>query len=95
MSGRFATSLIGGLLATSLTLGGGALALAQDATPATPEVAPVEDEAPPLRIQRTLTGVEGQPVGFATIEETEGGVTVTVVNSEDSGLAPGEHGIHI
>jgi len=91
----FGTSLFGGLLAASLTLGGGALALAQDATPATPEAAPVEEEAPPLKAQLTLTDIDGEPVGFAAIEETEGGVTVTVVNSEDSGLAPGEHGIHI
>ncbi len=95
MSQRLSTSLLGGLLATSLTLGGGALALAQDATPATPEVPPVEEEAPPIRTQLTLTDVEGQPVGFAAIEEAEDGVTVTVVNSEDSGLPPGEHGIHI
>lgn len=93
MTGRLGTSLIGGHLATSLMLGGGALA--QDATPATPEVAPVEDEAPPLRSHPTLTGVEGQPVGFAAIEEAEGSVTVTVVNSEDIGLAPAEPGIHI
>lgn len=42
-----------------------------------------------------MTGVEGQPVGVAAIEEAEGGVSVTVVNSEDSGLASGEHGLHI
>lgn len=58
-------------------------------------MAPVDEEAPPLRAQLTLTDVEGEPIGFAAIEEVGGGVTVTVVNSEDSGLAPGEHGIHI
>lgn len=95
-SPRIGRSIIGGVLASSLLFGGGALAFAQDATPeATPEAAPVEEEAPPLKAQLTLTGVDGQPVGFGAVEEADGGVTVTVVNSEDSGLAPGEHGIHI
>lgn len=96
MSRRIGISILGGLMATSLTLGGGAVALAQDATPAaTPEPASVEEEAPPLKAQLTLTNVEGESVGFGAIEEVEGGVTVTVVNSEDSGLAPGEHGLHV
>jgi Cu-Zn family superoxide dismutase len=96
ISQRIGSSVISGLLATSVILGGGAVALAQDASPAaTPEAAPVEEEAPPLKAQLTLTNVEGEPVGFAAIEEVEGGVTVTVANSDDSGLEPGEHGIHI
>lgn len=100
ISQRIGPSVVSGLLATSVILGGGAAALAQEASPAaspgaTPEPAPVEEEAPPLKAQLTLVNVEGQPIGFGSIEEVEGGVTVTVVNSEDSGLAPGEHGIHI
>ncbi len=100
MSRRVGTSVIGGLLATSLAFGSGATALAQDASPAaspeaTPEVEAAEEEAPPLRAQLTLVNVDGEPIGFASLEETEDGVTVTVVNSEDSGLEPGEHGIHI
>ncbi|MDQ3654406.1 MAG: superoxide dismutase family protein [Chloroflexota bacterium] len=95
-SPRIGRSIIAGVLASSLLFGGGALGFAQDATPeATPEAAPVEEEAPPLKAQLTLTGVDGEPVGFGAVEEADGGVTVTVVNSEDSGLAPGEHGIHV
>lgn len=94
---RIGRSIVGGMLASSLIFGGGALAYAQDATPdASPEAepAPVEEEAP-LKAQFTLTDVDGEPVGFGAIEEMESGATVTLANSGDSGLAPGEHGIHI
>lgn len=94
-SPRIGRSIIGGIMASSLLLGGSALTFAQDGTPeGSPGAEPVE-EAPPLKAQLTLTDVNGQPVGFAAIEEADGGVTVTVANSSDSGLAPGEHGIHI
>lgn len=93
---RIGRSIVSGMLASMLLLGGGALAIAQDATPdATPEAEPVEEEAPPAKASLTLTDVDGQPVAFASVEEVDGGVTVTVANSDDSGIAPGEHGIHI
>lgn len=92
---RVGSSIIGGLLAASMATAGGAIA--QDATPeGTPAATPVaEEEAAPLKASLTLINTAGEPIGFAAIEEVEGGVTVTAVNSEDSGLAPGDHGIHI
>jgi Cu-Zn family superoxide dismutase len=97
ISQRLKNSIVGGLLAASLTTAGGAAALAQDATPeGTPAATPVAEEEPaPLKASLTLINVDGDPIAFAAIEEVEGGVTVTVASSEDTGLAPGEHGIHL
>jgi Cu-Zn family superoxide dismutase len=76
-----------GLLATSLALGATS-ALAQDSTPAASG-----EEA--LTRTMILTNADGKVVGNAKLTEAGGEVTVTVKNSKDSGLAPGEHGIHI
>lgn len=83
-----------GLLAGTLSLGGGA-ALAQDATPnASPSASPA---AMPLAggLEVTMSNPEGMIVGFATLSENEDGVTIFVESRVDSMLAPGEHGIHI
>lgn len=76
-----------GLLATSLAVGATS-ALAQDATPAS-------GGEEMLTRTMILTNPEGKVVGNAKLTESNGTVTIAVRNSRDSGLAPGEHGIHI
>jgi superoxide dismutase, Cu-Zn family len=82
---RFRSLITTGILATTLVLGAGT-AVAQEASPASGE-----------GLSRTmiLTNPEGKVVGNATLTQADGTVTITVKNSKDSGLAPGEHGIHI
>jgi Cu-Zn family superoxide dismutase len=82
---RLRSTIMTGLLATSLALGAGS-ALAQDAAPAAGE---------DLTRTMTLSNPEGKIVGYATLTETDGVLAIKVVNTGDSGLAPGEHGIHI
>jgi superoxide dismutase, Cu-Zn family len=82
--------LLAGVLASSMALSGGA-AFAQDSTPmASPQASPVAE-----RGEITLVSPEGDPVAVATFSETDEGLTITVTNEGDSGLEPGEHGIHI
>lgn len=84
-------SVLAGLLATSISLGGSA-AIAQDATPS-------EDEATPVtRITvepKAIKTADGQFVGYATMWEDENGVTLVIKSSGEAVLAPGEHGVHI
>jgi Cu-Zn family superoxide dismutase len=82
---RFRSTIMTGVLATSLALGAGT-ALAQDASPAA-------DEG--LTRTMTLSNPEGKIVGYATLTEADGALAIKVANTGDSGLAPGEHGIHI
>lgn len=82
--------LLTGILASTMALGGGG-ALAQDSTPiGSPDASPVAD-----RGEITLTSPEGNPVAVATFAESDGGLTITVTSEGDSGLEPGEHGVHI
>lgn len=78
--------VITSLLASSLALGGMA-AVAQDSTPV----------ASPAATERevSLIGADGGPVATALFVESDEGVTITIQSDGDSGLEPGEHGIHI
>jgi len=96
-SGSITRSLAGGVFALSLLFGSFAAVAAQDASPAaSPEATPAVAEEPVV-IERTLTilGADGKAVGFARFQEENGEVSITVANGSDSGLTPGEHGIHI
>lgn len=86
---RFRSTIMTGLLATSLALGAGS-ALAHEGHEASPAAS---DEA--LTRTMTLSSPEGTIVGYATLTETDGMLTIKVANTGDSGLAPGEHGIHV
>ncbi len=89
-------SILGGLLASSIAVSGGMAVLAQDGTPAaTPEPVVEEEVEEPLKSSFTLIGTDGEAAAFGSVEEAEGGLLIRVANSEDSGLEPGEHGIHL
>ena len=94
---RIGPSIVAGLLASSITIGGGMAALAQDGTPeATPAEAVEEEAPPPLQSTFTLIGTDGNAAGFGSIVETDdGSLEIKLANSGNSGLAPGEHGIHL
>lgn len=78
--------LFAGMLASTLALGG-STAIAQDALPgATPSI---EEQ------HIILASPEGDLVATARFIEIDEGVTITVTTDADSGLEPGEHGIHI
>lgn len=82
--------LLAGILASTMALSGGT-AIAQDSSPmASPDASPVAE-----RGEVTLNSPEGNPVAVATFTESDEGLTITVVNEGDSGLEPGEHGVHI
>lgn len=80
------SKLMTGILASTLALGGGT-ALAQDASP---EASPVPDE-----VLVSLTNADGDAVANASLIQTDDGVDIAVSAGEDTGLEPGEHGIHI
>lgn len=80
------SSLMAGILAGSLSFGGGA-ALAQEATPA----ATLDDG----EVQIELANVDGVAVAQATLTENEGGVTIMAESMDDTMLEAGDHGIHI
>lgn len=80
--------LVAGILASIFALGG-STALAQDASPS-PAVSPEEGE----RLV-SIMNTDGEPIANATLVETDEGVEIAVTAGEDSGLEPGEHGIHI
>jgi Cu-Zn family superoxide dismutase len=81
--------LLAGILASNFALSGGA-ALAQDSTPmASPGASPVAE-----RGEITLVSPQGDPFAVATFTEAADGLTIAVT-SDDSGLEPGEHGVHI
>jgi len=87
-------SIVAGCLVSSIAIGGGIATLAQDGTPAaTPEAVEATPEAP-LQSALTLIGTDGNSVGFATVVDTEGSLVIKLVISGDSGLVPGEHGLH-
>ncbi|MGN6032955.1 MAG: superoxide dismutase family protein [Thermomicrobiales bacterium] len=91
---------VGGALVTSLAFGFGnaSLALAQDSTPA---ASPAAEATPtvvePVQVTLTLIGVDNNVVGVARLTQEAPGaeVQITVANAENSGLTPGEHGLHI
>lgn len=86
----FRKPLLAGILASGMALSGG-MALGQDSSPmASPDASPMAQ-----RGEITLTSPEGEPVAVATFAETGEGVTIMVTSEGDSGLEPGEHGIHI
>ncbi|MGC4105659.1 MAG: superoxide dismutase family protein [Thermomicrobiales bacterium] len=91
---------LGGALVTSLAFGFGAVSptLAQDSTPsASPAAEATPTVVEPMQVTLTLIGDKGNVVGVArlTQEAPDAEVLITVANAENSGLAPGEHGIHI
>lgn len=86
------TKLITGLLASTLSLGGG-VALAQDGSP---QASPQGFESEMLSVN--LANADGDVVGSATFTETDSGVNVVIQSTSQgsgSGLEPGLHGIHI
>lgn len=78
--------LLAGILASSMAFSGGA-AIAQDSTPMASPAAE--------RGELTLQSPEGDLVAVATFIDTDDGVMITVTSEGDSGLEPGEHGVHI
>lgn len=93
-------TLLSGLIASTLALGGG-IAAAQEGTPAaTPAASPVAELATPaegdIMMNRfPMATPDGKIAAFVEIWEGEDGVTITVTSTIDSSLAPGTHGIHI
>lgn len=92
---------VGGALVTSLAFGFGsaATALAQDATPS---ASPAGEATPavvvePVQVTLTLVDADVNVVGVArlTQESPDAEVLITVTNAQDSGLTPGDHGLHI
>lgn len=83
------SKLTTGLLATTLSLGGG-ITLAQDAS------TPMASPAGGTDLSRVnISNPEGEVVAIASFSEGDEGVSIKVVSTADSGLEPGEHGIHI
>jgi Cu-Zn family superoxide dismutase len=82
-------ALLGGILVTSFAIGGSA-AYAQEAS--SPEASPVTGGN---SVTIDLLSADGASVASATFTEDAAGVTIDVESTGDSGLAPGEHGIHI
>jgi Cu-Zn family superoxide dismutase len=99
---RIRTSLLTGILATTIAIGGG-LASAQDSSPvASPGASPAASPEVPWTsggvpvIDRIPLGTpNGAIAAYATLEQGEGGVTIRVESTVDSTLEPGTHGIHI
>jgi superoxide dismutase, Cu-Zn family len=84
-------TMLSGLLATSIALGGGA-AIAQDATPTEGAATPVTR----ITVEpKAIKTADGEFVGYATLWEDEDGVTLVIKSSGEAVLAPGEHGVHI
>lgn len=89
-------SLAGGVFAASLLLGSVSVAAAQDATPAaSPAAAPAVEAAPVIERTISVLDTKGDVVGFARFHEENGELKITFANASDSGLTPGEHGIHV
>jgi Cu-Zn family superoxide dismutase len=85
-------SLMTGILASSLTLGGG-IALAQDSTP---EGSPAASPATTNSLERfPISNPEGQTVAWVDVTEDASGVTFVIESNEAGVLEPGLHGIHI
>lgn len=84
--------LIAGVLASSLSLGGG-IALAQDTSP---QASPQGFQSEPVVVD--LADVEGRVVASATFTETNSGLNIVIQSTsqgDGSGLEAGMHGIHI
>ena len=74
-------SIVAGCLVSSIAIGGGIAALAQDGTPAsTPEAVEGTPEAP-LQSALSLIGTDGNSVGFATVVDTEGSLVIKLAVS--------------
>lgn len=81
-----------GLLAATLSLGGGA-AIAQDSTP---QASPQGTGTEPITVN--LTNVDGDVVASATFTESDSGLNIVVQSTSEgsgSGLEEGAHGLHI
>lgn len=95
---RLRSRLLSGFLAATLSMGAGA-ALAQQATPSASPDAPISaspDPAAAYAITRVNLGnPNGEIVAYADVTEGEDGVTLAIQSTKDSGLEPGEHGLHI
>jgi Cu-Zn family superoxide dismutase len=84
-------SMLSGLLASSIALGGGA-AIAQEATPGADQATPVTS----ITVEpKAIKTAEGDFVGYATLWENETGVTLVIKSSGDAVLEPGQHGVHL
>src|SRR5690554_3055313 len=91
------SKLLTGLLASTLSFSGG-LALAQDASPdASPTTSTISSPvAGDIDLSHVnLANPDGDIVAIASVDEGEDGVTIRVESTTDSGLTPGEHGVHI
>lgn len=82
----FWSNLTSALFAVSLSCGG-SVARAQASMPAATPAAP--------QITVYIGGLEGTIIGYADLSEGPGGLTVHASSTTDSGLTPGEHGLHI
>lgn len=84
--------LSAGVLAATLSLGGG-VAIAQDSTP---EASPQGFGTEPVTVN--LTNVDGDVVASASFTETDTGLNIVVQSTSEgsgSGLEEGAHGLHI
>lgn len=94
---NFRKTLLGGMLAASLSLGSGT-ALAQEGTPmASPDTSPVAEpaEGDIVMGRFPLSTPDGAIAAYVEAWEGENGVTFKIESTVDSGLEPGTHGIHI
>ena len=93
-------TMLSGLIASTLALGGG-IAAAQEGTPeASPAASPAAALATPaegdiVMNRFPMSTPDGKIAAYVEIWEGEDGVTVTVTSTTDSTLEPGLHGIHI
>lgn len=91
---------VGGALVSALAFGFGNVSttLAQDSTPAaSPAAEATAVVVEPVQVTLTLISADNTVVGVARLSQEAPGaaVQITVANAENSGLTPGEHGIHI
>jgi Cu/Zn superoxide dismutase len=86
------TSLLAGLLASSMAIGGG-IAIAQEASPgASPAASPVAEGG--IR-ELPISNPDGEIVAYTDITEGADGVTFTIRSVVPGILEPGLHGVHI
>jgi len=89
------SKLITGILASTISLGGGA-AFAQDASPSPSPATIASPAANEIDLSHIdLTNPDGDIVGVASIMEHGDSVMISITSEGDSGLQPGEHGVHI
>lgn len=91
-------TLLTGLIASSLSLGGG-VALAQEGTPEeSPAASPPVSPATIATVERfPLSSPDGVVIAYVDITQnsTAGDVTFLIESTDESTLEPGLHGIHI